>query len=362
MKTVRIQLGERSYEIYVGQALPALGKTMKQYHFNARTLVVTDRAVGKHYARAVVESLTASGCQVALEEVPAGESSKSLREAERLFSVCARQALERKSPIVALGGGVIGDLVGFVAATYLRGLPLVMVPTTLLAQVDSAIGGKVAVNLAEGKNLVGAFYQPAMVFTDPATLLTLPEREFVSGLAEIIKYGVIMDVNYFKYLESNMPAILGRDAAALEYLIIQACQYKGRIVEADEHEAAQRAFLNFGHTIGHALEAATSYARYLHGEAVAIGMVCAGRIACDLRMLDAKDLERMRRLIVAAGLPDRFDRSIPSEAIFEHLQWDKKVQDGRMRFILPQNIGRVVVRESVKPELIRRVLEESRSE
>ncbi|MEK7766409.1 MAG: 3-dehydroquinate synthase, partial [bacterium] len=143
---------------------------------------------------------------------------------------------------------------------------------------------------------------------------------------------------------------------------IQACQYKGRIVEADEHEAAQRAFLNFGHTIGHALEAATSYARYLHGEAVAIGMVCAGRIACDLRMLDAKDLERMRRLIVAAGLPDRFDRSIPSEAIFEHLQWDKKVQDGRMRFILPQNIGRVVVRESVKPELIRRVLEESRSE
>ena len=277
---VSVQLGNRSYAIKIsGGLLNRLGAECAQLKLGPRCAIITDTNVGRHFARTAMKSLTISGFDPVLITVPAGEKSKRLGIVEECFNQLAAHRLERKSFIVALGGGVVGDLAGFVAATYLRGIPFVQVPTTLLAQVDSSVGGKTGVNLKSGKNLAGAFYQPQLVLCDLDALKALPEREYVSGLAEVIKYGIIYDAILFAQLERNLPKLLQRDTAVLADVVARCCEIKADVVGQDETEGGLRAILNFGHTIGHAIENSSGYGKYLHGEAIAIGQVAAAKLS-----------------------------------------------------------------------------------
>jgi 3-dehydroquinate synthase len=266
--------------------------------------------------------------------------------------------LERKSFIVALGGGVVGDLAGFVAASYLRGIPFVQVPTTLLAQVDSSVGGKTGVNLAAGKNLVGAFYQPRLVLCDLATFRTLPEREFRAGLAEVIKYGIIYDAELFARLERDMAKILRRDAASLAHIVARSCEIKADVVSQDETESGLRAILNYGHTIGHAIEAITAYGRYLHGEAISIGQVAAAHLSAELLGLPVNDVERIRALFVAAGLPVSIKLTTAQRTkLLAAMTLDKKVSGGEIKFVLAERIGKVVWGQKVPAATVQRALD-----
>jgi 3-dehydroquinate synthase len=264
--------------------------------------------------------------------------------------------LERESIIVGLGGGVIGDLAGYVAATFMRGLPIVQVPTTFLAQVDSSVGGKVAVNLPEGKNLVGSFYQPFLVYIDLAVLKTLPVEEMEAGMAEVIKYGIILDKNFFEYLEENIGKLRELDLEVLERVVARCCKFKAGVVEKDEREKGLRSILNFGHTLGHALEALTDYKKYKHGEAVAIGMVGACRIAQEMGMFKKEERDRIENLIEKAGLPGRIGVKLSVDDIIQILSLDKKVRAGKVRFVLPERMGKVVVRNDVPEDIVRSVV------
>lgn len=342
METIRVRLAGRSYAIHLGaDVLDHLGRLAGTLDLARRAALITNPTVARLYGARAMAALEGAGFAVALLTVPEGEAEKSLPRAGLLFEALASHRLERRSPIVALGGGVIGDLAGFVAATYLRGLPLIQVPTSLLAQVDSSVGGKVAVNLAAGKNLVGAFHQPALVVTDVATLGTLPEREYAAGLAEVVKYGVIADADLFAYLEANVPRVLERDPGALVHLVGRSCQIKAAVVERDERDEGERAVLNFGHTLGHALEAAAGYGPLLHGEAVAVGMVAAARLSVARGLCARQDLDRLAALLRALGLPTEADLDVG--AVLRHVQVDKKVRDGVARFVLTTGIGSVTV-------------------
>src|SRR5690242_13500228 len=280
MRIVHVPLGKRSYNIKVGAGqLSRLGVECAQLKLGPRCAVITDSNVGKQFARPALKSLSASGFEPVLITVPAGEKSKRVAMVEQCYDQLAAHRLERKSFIVALGGGVVGDLAGFVAATYLRGIPFVQVPTTLLAQVDSSVGGKTGVNLKAGKNLVGAFYQPQLVLCDLDVLNALPNREYNSGLAEVIKYGIICDAILFAQLERNLPKLLQRDASTLRTVVARCCEIKADVVGQDETEGGLRAILNFGHTIGHAIENSSGYGKFLHGEAISIGQVAAARLS-----------------------------------------------------------------------------------
>ena len=358
MRIVQVPLGHRSYAIKVGGGLLSrLGAECARLKLGQRCAIITDANVGKQFAKAALKSLSASGFQPVLITVPAGEKSKRLAVVEKCYDQLAKHRLERKSFIVALGGGVVGDLAGFVAATYLRGIPFVQVPTTLLAQVDSSVGGKTGVNLQAGKNLVGAFYQPRLVQCDLDTLKTLPKREYVSGLAEVIKYGVIYDAVLFAQLERNLPKLLQRDGPTLRSVIARCCEIKADVVGQDETESGLRAILNFGHTIGHAIENSSGYGKFLHGEAIAIGQVAAAKLSQKILGLPSGDVGRIEQLFVQAGLPVKLKlNSARRKMLLAAIRLDKKVSDGEVKFVLAKMIGRVEFGCQVSAEMIETVL------
>jgi 3-dehydroquinate synthase len=350
---IRVNLGPRSYDIAVVSRDPAgLGPFVRARCPAAKALVVADENVRAH-AEATARALQAAGIAAVVAAVAPGEASKSLAVAARLFDALAELPADRKTPVVAVGGGVVGDLAGFAAATYNRGLPLVMVPTTLLAMVDSSVGGKVGVNHARGKNLIGAFHQPAGVWIDTAALDTLPDREYRSGLAEVVKYGVILDANFFAWLEDNADAVLARDPAAVRHVVERCCRLKADVVEQDEREeTGLRMVLNYGHTFAHAFETVGGYGAWLHGEAVAAGMACASRLADRRGMVPGGVTARQVRLLQAFDLPTAPKPEWPADALIEVMRRDKKARAGRLRFILPTRIGAVEAVDDVDDEAV----------
>ena len=358
MRSVNVPLGHRSYTIKIGGGLlQRLGPECARLKLGARCAIITDTNVGRKFAKPAYNSLVSAGFDPSLVVVPAGETAKSLRSVQSCYDQLASHRLERKSFIVALGGGVVGDVAGFVAATYLRGVAFVQVPTTLLAQVDSSVGGKVGVNLKAGKNLVGAFYQPRLVLCDLDTLSTLPERELRAGLAEIIKYGIIHDARLFAKLERDLPRLLARDAKTLAAVVARCCKIKAEVVGQDETENGRRAILNFGHTIGHALEAISRYGKYLHGEAISIGQVAAAKLSFAVAGLSTRETERIKMLFLQAGLPTSVKLNSSQLAqLFAAMKLDKKVSDGEIKFVLANRIGKVGWGLKVPEAAIRKAL------
>ncbi len=338
---VRVNLGPRSYEIEVGSGnLPSLGGFVRQRGEVTHAVVITDSNLEPH-ATTAEQSLTAAGVRCHSLVVPAGENSKSIDQANRLWNELIALGADRKTVVVAIGGGVVGDLAGFIAATFGRGLRFVQVPTSLLAQVDSSVGGKVGVNLPAAKNMVGAFWQPLGVLIDTLTLNSLPDREYRSGLAEVVKYGVILDAHFFADLESHVAEIERRDAKTLQRIIAHCCRLKASVVEQDEREETGiRAVLNYGHTFAHALENVLSYGALLHGEAVSIGMTCASNLSTALGRTSAEFAERQRALLTAMGLPV-VTPQVDEGAIVAAMGRDKKVEHGLLRFVLPTRMGHV---------------------
>jgi 3-dehydroquinate synthase len=357
-KIVRIPLPGRRYEIVIGSGVGRqLGERCRTLNSGTRCAIITDANVVRRYGKTLETSLRASGFDPVILTLPAGETAKSLKNVQHCYDRLAVHRLERKSFIVALGGGVVGDLAGFVAATYLRGIPFVQVPTTLLAQVDSSVGGKVGVNLSAGKNLVGAFYQPRLVLCDLDMLRTLPPRELRAGLAEVIKYGIIYDADLFSQLERDLPKLLKLQTRTLADIIARCCEIKAEVVSQDETESGLRAVLNFGHTIGHALEAISRYGKYLHGEAISIGQVAAAELSAAQLGLPQSDVERITDLFRRAGLPTSAQLTKrETEKLFGAMRLDKKVSGGEIKFVLAKRIGEVVWGQSVAEDLIRSTL------
>jgi 3-dehydroquinate synthase len=341
VRIVKVPLGNRSYAIKIGTGLLArVGHECARLGLSRRCIIISDRNVAPRYGKAAQKALAEAGFAASVVTIPAGETAKSLKVLASCYDQLAAQRLERQSFIVALGGGVVGDLAGFVAATYLRGIPFVQVPTTLLAQVDSSVGGKVGMNLKAGKNLVGAFYQPRLVLCDLATLASLPKREYRAGLAEVIKYGIIYDARLFGRLERDLPKLLHRDPSTLAAVVARCCEIKAEVVRQDETESGLRAILNFGHTIGHALEAISHYGKYLHGEAIAIGQVVAANLSAQILGLPASEVERIEALFRRAGLPTQLNLSTPDKRrALLAMKLDKKVSAGEIKFVLARRIG-----------------------
>ena len=359
MAQVRVDLGDRSYPIIIESGLiERLGTLVRGVLPRVdRALVISDTNVAPRYGAQAVAALEAAGISTRLAVVAAGEASKSLQEAYRLYPACVEAGLERSSVIVALGGGVVGDLAGFVAATYLRGISFVQVPTTLLAQVDSSIGGKTGVDLPQGKNLVGAFHQPRLVVSDLNTLTTLPHREIAAGMAEVVKHAVIRRADFLDYLESNVREIQAVQPAVVGRVVESNCLIKAQVVAADEREGGIRAILNFGHTVGHAVEAATGFTQWLHGECVAVGMVAATAIAREAGILrDPRLPQRLESLLQQLGLPVRLPEGLAMESLAPLMQRDKKVEAGRIRWVLPVRAGEVALTPEVPPEAVARAL------
>lgn len=356
--TVKVKNDAFAYDILIGvNILPAVGGLVGELLTGKSCLLVTNPTVAAHYQQVVGRSLAEAGIETAVHVVPDGEEYKSLEIVQGLYGAAIEAGIGRDGCIVALGGGVIGDLAGFAASTYLRGISLIQVPTTLLAQVDSSVGGKVAVNHPLGKNLIGAFHQPKLVVCDLSTLRTLPLRELQAGMAEIIKYGVIWDGELFGCLEEHLEAALKLDTAALRRIVARCCQIKGEIVAQDEREQGLRALLNFGHTVGHALEGATGYTVYRHGEAVAVGMLAAGRLAELLGKWSSAEQRRLMALLRRAGLPDSA-AGVDIRSLNLWLRQDKKKRGDKLRWVLPAGIGRAEVGVEVPPDLVEAVLGE----
>lgn len=345
------------YPIYVGAgALRHLGELCVRASLGKRCLIVTAETVAAHYLGATQQALADVGFQVESAVVPDGEEQKSWDVAGRLLDRCVEAKLERTSFIVALGGGVVGDLAGFVASVYMRGIRFVQVPTTLLAQVDAAVGGKVAVNHPGGKNLIGSFHQPALVLSDTALLQTLPDRELAAGMAEVVKHGLIRDPELYAYVAEGPERFRARDAEALRRVIVDSCRIKSEIVLRDEKEQGERAVLNFGHTIGHAIEAAAGYGTYTHGEAVAIGMVTEALLSTKVGRVTADDVSRLVRLLEDLGLPTRPHPGLAARA-GNYIMRDKKVQEGKLRMALLARIGWAEVTDQIDSETALRALE-----
>jgi 3-dehydroquinate synthase len=339
-ETVSVELGERSYPIVIGHEVLAEHSLLRRHIPGRHVLIVSDVTVWPLHGANLKHGL--SGCRIVEALLPEGESSKTLENVSRVLDVLVANRFGRDCTLVALGGGVVGDLAGFAASCYQRGVAYVQVPTTLLAQVDSAVGGKTAVNHPGGKNLIGAFHQPRAVLTDTATLATLPARELRAGLAEVIKYGLIRDVAFFDWLEANIERLLRRDTEALAYAIRRSCEIKAQIVGRDEREQGERAILNLGHTFGHAIESATAYSGWLHGEAVGAGLLIAADMSVRCGTLAPAELERVRTLLARADLP-LAAREIPASTALEHMRIDKKVKAGRLRLVLLRGLGEAYI-------------------
>jgi 3-dehydroquinate synthase len=336
---IPVNLGARAYRILVGTgALATVGPELAQLGVGRRVALISDPGILRLHGQPVRDGLRAAGFDLIEVALPEGEQAKTLDVARTVWDRLLEAGCDRTSTAVALGGGAVGDLAGFAAATYMRGMNLVQVPTTLLAQVDASIGGKTAIDHPRAKNLIGAFHQPRLVVVDPAVLRTLPEREYRSGLAEVVKHGIVLDGRYFADLERSLPALLGRDVPTLERVVAGSCRLKASVVERDEQEAELRHVLNYGHTIGHALEAVTRYGRWAHGEAVSLGIAAEARIAEEIGLATAATVKRQVALLGAVGLPVS-GLDIPSGDVLEALARDKKARDGRVPFVLAPEIG-----------------------
>ncbi len=354
MDTLNVELGPRSYPILIGQGLLRDHEVFRQHVAARDILIVSNTTVAPLYLRVLEDSLQPRKALTTL--LPDGEAHKTLGTVGRILDVLVANRFGRDCVLVALGGGVVGDVAGFAAAIYQRGVCFVQVPTTLLAQVDSSVGGKTGVNHPGGKNLIGAFHQPSAVLADTHTLATLPARELRAGLAEVIKYGLICDRQFFAWLEEHADALLAGDPAALAHVIRRACEIKAAIVGRDEREHGERALLNLGHTFGHAVESATDYTQWLHGEAVGAGLVMAARMSQESGLLGMQDLERVMRLVTRMGLPVRVPGLSP-DAVLDHMRIDKKVQAGRIRLVLLRGIGAAFVTAEYDEVCLRRALE-----
>ncbi|MDY7031022.1 MAG: 3-dehydroquinate synthase [Thermodesulfobacteriota bacterium] len=341
MDSITVSLGNRSYPIYFGyEILAHMGEAVRQLDISDRIVIVSNPTIGGLFMDPLEAGLKASGFSVSSIEIPDGEETKSLEWAGVLYDRLISMKTDRKSALIALGGGVIGDITGFVAATFLRGVPYIQVPTTLLAQVDSSVGGKTGVNHPKGKNLIGAFYQPKLVLIDVKTLETLERSELTSGFAEVIKYGIIWDSDLFQYLADTMDKILRLDQKSVTEVVKRCCSIKAKVVQEDERESGLRSILNFGHTIGHAIEALTEYMNYKHGEAVAIGMIAAAKISVKMGACHESIFQRIKNLVQRAGLPTELPQ-YSKEEYMRVIELDKKAEKGRIKFVLTEDIGRV---------------------
>ncbi len=361
---IDVNLSQQSYKIAIEtQGIDRLGEWITSLKLGKKVMVVSNPVIFRHYGERAIASLTSAGFDVSSCTIPAGERYKTPATVQKIYDAALENRLERSSTLVALGGGVIGDMTGFAAATWLRGINFVQVPTTLLAMVDASIGGKTGVNHPQGKNLIGAFYQPRLVLIDPEVLNTLPAREFRAGMAEVIKYGVIWDAQLFEQMDESkrLDQMRYLNPDLLSTILSRSCQAKADVVSKDEKEANLRAILNYGHTIGHAVESLTGYRLINHGEGVAIGMVAAGKLAVELQMWQQEDAARQDALIQKTGLPTQLPAGLDNQAIIDALQTDKKVKDGEVRFVLPSQIGLVKPTEptvTVSSDIIKRVLQQ----
>ena len=354
MRTLTVDLGDRSYPIYIGADLITDAQLYRPHIHGRQVMIVSNETVAPLYLDKVRGAL--DGFDVASVILPDGEQYKNLGVLDQIYSALLEHRFDRRCTLVALGGGVIGDMAGFAAASYQRGVNFIQVPTTLLSQVDSSVGGKTGVNHPLGKNMIGAFHQPQCVIADTATLATLPDRELSAGLAEVIKYGLIDDAEFFAWLEQNMAALVARDHAALSYAIERSCRDKAAVVAADERESGQRALLNLGHTFGHAIETGMGYGSWLHGEAVGAGMCMAARMSRHLGWLSVDQLARVERLIEAAKLPTQPPEQVSAERFGELMAVDKKVMDGQLRLVLMHDIGGSVISADFDPQALQKTL------
>ncbi len=357
MVKVIVDLGQRSYDIHIGKGiLSSVGERMKTFGFSPMVGIISNPTVFALYGEEVMLSLGDAGFDCFSVLIPDGEEYKDNSWAHYILTELLKRGLDRNSCIVALGGGVIGDITGFVASTYMRGIHFVQIPTTLLAQVDSSVGGKTGVNHYLGKNMIGTFYQPRLVWIDTETLDSLPQRELSSGMAEVIKYGIIQDAEFFGFLEKKKDNIMCLDAVALSFIIKRSCEIKAEIVSYDEKEAGLRAILNFGHTMGHAVETETRYTRFLHGEAVGLGMCLESQLSKVLGLMNSEQVGRIQNLIEIYGLPCRLPEDLNAGNLLAHMKRDKKVIAGELTFIIPEKIGSVKIRKGITIMDIERVI------
>ncbi|ASK67604.1 MULTISPECIES: 3-dehydroquinate synthase [Shewanella] len=354
-KQIQVDLGERSYPIYIGQSLMSDGETLSRYLLKKRILIVTNETVAPLYLKPIQDTMASFG-EVTSVILPDGEQFKDLTHLDSIFTALLQRNYGRDSVLVALGGGVIGDMTGFAAACYQRGVDFIQIPTTLLSQVDSSVGGKTAVNHPLGKNMIGAFYQPQMVIIDTECLQTLPAREFAAGMAEVIKYGIMWDAEFFQWLENNVQALKSLDTQALVYAISRCCEIKADVVSQDETEQGVRALLNLGHTFGHAIEAEMGYGNWLHGEAVAAGTVLAAQTAKSMGLIDESIVRRIVQLFHAFDLPITAPESMDFDSFIKHMRRDKKVLGGQIRLVLPTAIGRADVFSQVPESTLEQVI------
>lgn len=357
MEKLTVGLGDRSYPIHIGGGcLKTIGEELRSLAVANRYCIIADKTVADLYGNSVMESLKNAGIAYDCITFPPGEESKNLEQFSQLQRIIAQKKFDRKDGIIALGGGVTGDLAGYVAACYMRGIPFIQIPTTLLSQVDSSVGGKTGVDIPEGKNLVGAFYQPKAVFIDPDVLQSLDREEIRGGFAEVIKYGIIWDDYFFKYLENTREKLLNLDGRCIEDVISRCCKIKAEVVAADEKESDLRRILNYGHTIGHAVEAVSQFT-IIHGKAVSIGMAAVNTIAVSKGLLSQVESDRIKKVLVDFGLPTDIPEEYDRAAIQRYILTDKKVVSGKVSYILPQSIGKVVITDDVEDELVVQALQ-----
>jgi len=354
MAEVTLTLPQHRYTIRIQPGLlGSLGEQVREVAPHGRAALIVDENIEKSHGRVAARALDHASYEAVIAVMPPGEENKTLGTVRGMYEVLVNAGLERKSPVIALGGGITGDTAGFVAATYLRGVPFIQCPTTLLAMVDASVGGKVGVNVPQGKNLIGAFYQPHLVLIDTDTLRTLPDRELRCGLAECIKHGIIKDLQLFQWISGHVQQLKRLDSDTLVKLVEWNVRIKADVVMADEKEQGERAMLNFGHTFGHAIEAATEYGSIHHGEAVALGMVAATHLACELKLCSHQVLEQLTQLLEAVGLPTCEEKLPPVDVLMAYMKTDKKVANQRLRLVLPTKIGQVVLRDDIPENLIR---------
>ncbi len=348
-----VGLGERSYPIYISNNfLSAVGETCKTLGLKGNVLIITNDKIYGHYGEQTLKSFTDANYKTEIFQIPDGEKYKCLETISQIYDHLIGGNYSRQTILAALGGGVVGDITGFAAATYMRGIKFIQIPTSLVAMVDSSVGGKTGVNHPKGKNIIGSFYQPSLVYVDTNLLKTLPCEEFIAGLAEVIKYGIIRDNNFFEFLASHSSQILKLSDDEIKKIVYTSCKIKSEIVEKDEREAGLRAILNFGHTVGHAIETLTNYNKFKHGEAVALGMMAASFIAQEIEIFSNIYLQKLWDLIKKFKLPYKLSKDFPYDKVAEQLLKDKKVMDGKVRFVLPRKIGEVIIRDDIKSDAI----------
>ncbi len=356
MQTLNVALGDRAYPIHIGSGLIQNAELILPHLKRKQVAIVTNTTVAPLYFEKLAKSLCEAGIAVIDIILPDGEAYKNSETLNQIYDALLKNRCERSTTLIALGGGVIGDLTGYAAATYLRGVPFIQIPTTLLSQVDSSVGGKTGINHPLGKNMIGAFYQPKLVLADIDTLQTLPKRELSAGMAEVIKYGLIRDADFFDWLETNIAKLMNLDEAVISYAIYRSCQNKAEVVAADEHETGERALLNLGHTFGHAIENAMGYGVWLHGEAVAAGILLAADLSQRMSWLNDMDMKRIHALLTASRLPLRAP-NLGAEKYLNLMANDKKVADGKIRLVLQQGIGKAVITSNYDAEKLTQTLE-----